>query len=181
MITKTFGDKKIIIRKLEKTDLKNTKGFQDFVNSLIREKAKISMNKEVGRKEELDYLKSTLKTVKGKKRVYLLAESDNKIVATASISQDRGNLDHVGGFGIVIREKYRGIGLGKYLTSEIIKLAKKDLKPKPKIIKLEVYANNIPAIALYKKMGFKIVGKIPKQIQFKGKLIGEYIMIKNVK
>ncbi len=70
------------------------------------------------------------------------------------------------------------MGLGKFLTQEVIKLAKKELKPAPKIIKLEVYVNNKPAIGLYKKMGFKIVAKIPKQIQYKGKLIGEYIMLK---
>ena len=50
----------------------------------------------------------------------------------------------------------------------------KDLK----CAKLEVFENNAPAIALYRKMGFEIVAKIPKQVQYKGKLIGEYIMIK---
>ena len=38
---------------------------------------------------------------------------------------------------------------------EIIKLAKKELKPKPKIIRLGVYSINKPAISLYKKFGFK--------------------------
>ena len=64
------------------------------------------------------------------------------------------------------------------MTQEVIKVARKELKPAPKIIKLEVYVNNKPAIALYKKMGFKIVGKIPNQIQWKGKLIAEFIMLK---
>ena len=50
---------------------------------------------------------------------------------------------------------------------EVMKLAKKELKPTPKIFQLEVYENNKPAIGLYKKMGFKIVAKVPKQIQHK--------------
>jgi ribosomal protein S18 acetylase RimI-like enzyme len=64
--------------------------------------------------------------------------------------------------------------------SEVLKMAKKDLLGL-KIFKLEVYENNKPAIALYKKMGFKEVGKIPKAIQHNRKLIGEYIMIKDAK
>lgn len=81
-------------------------------------------------------------------------------------------------FGITITQGYKGIGLGKYLMSEVIELVKKELNPKPKIIQLEVYINNKPAINLYKKMGFKIVAKIPKQIQYKGKLIDEFVMLK---
>jgi ribosomal protein S18 acetylase RimI-like enzyme len=60
---------------------------------------------------------------------------------------------------------------------EIIKLAKKELRPGLKIIRLSVYSNNKIAIALYKKYGFKEVAKIPKQIQYKGKLIDEIIML----
>jgi len=60
----------------------------------------------------------------------------------------------------------------------IIELAKKEFNPKLKIIQLRVYINNKSAINLYKKMGFKIVAKMPKQIQFKGKLIDEFIMLK---
>ena len=70
------------------------------------------------------------------------------------------------------------MGLGKYMASEIIKLAKEKLSPKPKIIRLEVFTSNDPAIALYKKMGFKIVAKIPKQMQHKGKLVDEFVMLK---
>jgi ribosomal protein S18 acetylase RimI-like enzyme len=32
-------------------------------------------------------------------------------------------------------------------------------------------------MGLYKKVGFKEVARIPKQIQYKGKLLGEVIMV----
>lgn len=178
MKVKKFGDKKITIREIGKSDLRNAKKFQDFINSFICEDAKLSMNKEISTKDEAEFLKNTLKAVKDKKRVYLVAECDGEIAGTTSIEQDRWRLNHVGRYGITIKDKYRGIGLGTYMTKEIIKQAQRNFKPKPKIIKLEVYVNNKPAIGLYKKMGFKIVGKIPKQIQWKGKLIAEYIMLK---
>ncbi len=175
---KIFGDKKIMIRKLSKSDLRKTREFLYFINSLIREEAKISAKKELTIKEEKEKLKKFLESIDKKVMVFLVAEYEGKIVGTTSIDLGKGRKDHIGGFGITIRDGYRGIGLGKHLTSEVIKLAKKELKPSPKIIQLEVYVNNKPAIALYKKMGFKIVAKLPKQIQYKGKLIDEFVMFK---
>jgi len=180
MKIKTFKDKKIIIRKAVKSDLRNVKKFQVFINSLIEEEAKILMNKKATLKEEKEFLEGMLKGLKNKNRVYLVAEYDDKIIGATSIELDRYRRNHIGKFGITIINGYRGIGLGKHLMSEIIELAKKELSPKPKIIQLEVYTNNKPAINLYKKMGLKIVAKIPKQIQWKNKLISELIMMREV-
>jgi len=52
MEAKTFGDKKITIRKLSIEDLKNAKRLQDFINSLVKEEAKILLNKELSLKEK---------------------------------------------------------------------------------------------------------------------------------
>ncbi|MEK7659028.1 MAG: GNAT family N-acetyltransferase [Patescibacteria group bacterium] len=189
METKIFGDppsykasdgqsKKIIIRKIVKSDLKNAVKFQDYINSLIEEEAKLLMNKKAAIKEEIDFLKSKLNGIKNKTEVILVAVHNKKIVGLTDIKQGMWRRNHIGKFGISVRQGYRGIGLGNYLMSEIIKLAKTELNPKPKMIQLEVYVNNKPAIALYKKMGFKQVAKLPKQIQHKGKLIDELVMIK---
>ncbi|PIV12707.1 MAG: GNAT family N-acetyltransferase, partial [Candidatus Nealsonbacteria bacterium CG03_land_8_20_14_0_80_36_12] len=51
---------------------------------------------------------------------------------------------------------------------------------KPKIIRLSVFPTNKAAIGLYKKLGFKKVAKISKQIQYKGKLVDEIIMLLKV-
>ena len=180
METKIFGDKKITIRKLENKDLKNAKKFQIFINSLIKEEVKILKNKELTLKEEKEKLKGFLESIDKRNTVFLAAEHDGKIIGTTSIDLGKGRKDHVGGFGITIIQGYRGMGLGKHLMSEIIRLAKKELNPKPKIIRLEVYPNNKSAINLYKKMGFKQVAKLPRQIQWKGKLIDELVMLKYI-
>ena len=83
----------------------------------------------------------------------------------------------MGGFGITIRKNYRGMGLGNYLMKEIIKLAKKELKPRPKIVRLSVFSINKPAIKLYQKHSFKKVAKIPNQFDYKKKLISEVVML----
>jgi ribosomal protein S18 acetylase RimI-like enzyme len=178
MATKIFGDEKIIIREIGKTDKKNAKEFLIFINSLIVEEAKILMNKKQTLKDEFAYLDKVTKNMKNKRSVYIVAEHNGKIVGNTSIELNSYRSNHVAKFAIAILQGYRGIGLGTQLMSEVLQLAKKNINPKPKIIQLEVYANNKPAIALYKKMGFKIVAKMPNQIQWNGKLISEYIMLK---
>ena len=180
METKIFGGKKIIIRKLSKKDLRNVKKFQDFINSLIEEEAKIMFNERFSLKEEKRWMEEQLRKIKNQKTVFLIAEDNDIVVGTTGINLRIGRQSHVGEFGITIRKGYRGIGLGSYLADKIIKLAKKKLKPKPKIIRLNVFPTNKPAISLYRKFGFKKVAKIPKQISYLGKLIDEIIMLRRL-
>lgn len=180
METKIFGGKKIIIRKPLNEDLSNVKKFQDFINSFIKEDAQILMNKKITLKEEQKWLEGQIDKVNSQKMVFLLAEYNNRIIGTTEVSLHIGRQSHVVEFGIAIRKGYRGIGLGSYLMKEVIKLAKKELKPRPKIIRLGVFPTNKPAIRLYRKFGFKKVAKIPKQFQYKGKLFEEIIMLKEI-
>lgn len=167
---------KIVIRKIKKSDLKNVKAFQRYINALIDEGAMIAKNKKASIKEEKDFLESCLK--KSKQKIFLIITCSGMPIGIANIDQEKYVLNHIGVLGISIAKEYRGKGLGKKLMNEIIELAKKELVPTPKIIQLRVYTINKPAIALYKKLGFKQVAKLPKQIQYKGKLIDEYIMNK---
>lgn len=176
MEIKIFGDKKIVIRKLVPGDINHPEKFQKHINSFLKEDAMLLLKTKKGRKEEIEWLRGRIKEVKQHKTVYLIAESNEEIIGTCHLGLLRERMDHIGGFGIAIRQGFRGVGLGKYLMENIIKMAKTDLKPSPKIIELEVYDCNKPAIALYKKMGFKPVAKVPNRMQYKGKLITEIIM-----
>jgi len=180
MKIKIFKGKKIKIKKLAKNDLKSVKEFVDFVNSLVKEEAQILFNKKISLKEEKKWIKDENNDIKRKKIVVLLAKDENKIVGITDIKLERGRRNHIGQFGISIRNGYRGLGLGKYLMKEILKLAKKELKPKPKFIRLSVFSTNKIAQILYKKFGFKQVARIPQQLQYKGKLVDEIVMIKKL-
>ena len=171
-----LADKKIIIRKFNKGDLKNAKAFQAYVNALVKENAMIGLSEKVDIKGEKEYLNNAVK--KSRQKIHLVATCDGMPVGVSNISLEKRTSSHIGTFGISIAKDYRGMGLGKKLMAEIIELAKKELNPSPKIIQLRVYAVNKPAIALYKKMGFKIVAKLPKQVQHKGKLVDDFIMNK---
>jgi ribosomal protein S18 acetylase RimI-like enzyme len=171
---------KIKIEELSKKDLKSAKEFLDFINSLADEDAEISINKKSNLKEEIKWLKQNLDGVRKKKKVFCIAKDKGRIVGIASIEMRDLRENHVGILGISVRKEYRGMGLGKYLMKEVLNLAKRKLKPKLKIIRLSVFSTNKIAQNLYKKLGFKLVAKIPKQIQYKGKLIDEVIMIKEI-
>lgn len=180
METKVFGDKKIKIRKISPNDIWKAEKFQEFVNSLIEEDVMISMTKKITVKEEKKYLEDMIKSARNKSKIYIIAEEKGKVVGTTSIRLDSGRKSHIANFGITIRNGYRGIGLGKYLMVEILKLVKKDLEPQPEIIDLRVFSANKPAIGLYEKMGFKIVARIPEHRQYRGELLDEIVMTKHV-
>lgn len=59
-------------------------------------------------------------------------------------------------FGIIVGKGYRNVGIGTYLMSSLIHLAKE--KFKIELLHLQVYAEN-PAINLYKRFGFKEFGR----------------------
>lgn len=174
---KTFNGKKIKINRLSKKDLGRVKQFQDFINSLVKEDAQIRVNKKQSLKQEKEWLERNLLKSKKQKAVILIAEQASKIIGNVGIDLDRGRNDHVGKFWIALKQGYRGMGLGTYLSTEIIKLAKKELKPKPKIIILDVYSTNKKAIRFYLRLGFKKVAVLPRYAQYKGKLISEIIML----
>ncbi len=176
METKIFGDKRIVIRKLAPSDINHPEKFQKFTNSLVEEEAMILVGTKKSKKDRADWLKGKISKVKKHKVVYLIAECNGEIVGTCNVELCRERMNHITGLGIGVKKNFRGVGLGKYLMESIIKMAKTDLKPSPKIIELEVYECNKPAIALYKKIGFKQVAKVPNRMQYKGKLVTEIIM-----
>jgi len=81
---------------------------------------------------------------------------------------------HVGSLGIIISEKYRDLGLGKYLIDMAIREAK-NLNNKEKII-LSCFLNNERALYLYKKMGFRVVGVRKKQFYMDAVYYDEVMM-----
>ena len=164
-----------------KNDLNRAGDFKKFLNLLVKEDAKILRNIKISLKQEKLWLKKQIEKIKQKKCVVLIAEHNSRIVGITNIGLGDDRCQHIGTFGISIRNGYRNIGIGKYLMKEIIKMAKTQLKPKPKVIQLSVFASNTPAINLYKKIGFKKVAVIPKVLIYKNKFEDEIIMHYQIK
>lgn len=173
---KYFKDTKIKVRELGPQDLKKAREFANYINELIEEDAKILLKNRKSFKDEKEWLEDQLKKTKKRKGVMLLAFDEDKIVGISEANLEKERSDHVASFGISVRKEYRGIGLGEFLMREVLDLAKEKLKPK--LFRLSVFANNEVAQNLYQKLGFVKVATIPKQLQYKGKLVDEVIMIK---
>lgn len=63
---------------------------------------------------------------------------------------------------IAVDPKYRRRGIASWIMSKLLKSSEsKGIK----IVHLEVRESNLPAIALYRKMGFRLVGKREKYYQ----------------
>jgi ribosomal protein S18 acetylase RimI-like enzyme len=81
-------------------------------------------------------------------------------------------------FAIIVREEFRGKGVGSKLLNELIRLAKEHFHIE--LLHLEVYEGN-PAINLYRKMGFE---QYAFQSHFvkeeNGKYIGNIMMQKRL-
>ena len=83
---------------------------------------------------------------------YIIAKTENEIVGFAGIID---TLDQMEITNIVVKKTYRNNGIGNILLNKLILLSKESHKNE---IILEVNENNIPAIKLYEKNGFKKCG-----------------------
>jgi len=81
---------------------------------------------------------------------------------------------HVGSLGIIVQKKYRDLGIGFSIINMAIRESK-DLNNKEKII-LSCFSNNERALFLYKKLGFKIIGRREKQFYMDSKYYDEILM-----
>jgi RimJ/RimL family protein N-acetyltransferase len=166
-----IGGRKFIARKARLSD---AKAALDFINSLVEEDAQISINKKMTLKEESEWIKNQIK-MERKKQLYSICLFDrNKMIARVDLRKGTGRGSHVAELGIAVRNGYRGIGIGKFLMRKAIEMARKDKDIK--IITLRVFSTNKSAIDLYKKIGFKVVARLPKRNYYKGKYVDDLVM-----
>lgn len=76
---------------------------------------------------------------------------------------------------VTVKKDYWKKGLGTLLLEHAINYAR--ITGEVKNIYLEVRKDNIPAIKLYEKQGFKKVGEMPDKIFYDGKYISELVYL----
>lgn len=98
--------------------------------------------------------------------LFLVAEIKGKIIGSATIDRSSlKKLNHSISLGITILKEYSGIGIGSLMMKRIIDWANLNKVEK---LELEVFSDNLPAIALYKKFGFFEEGRKRKAIKIDG-------------
>jgi putative acetyltransferase len=88
--------------------------------------------------------------------IRLVAVVDGKAVGAISLQRFENRRAHVGAIGMGVHDAYAGRGVGSALMAAVIDLADRWLNLKR--LELEVWADNVPAIALYEKFGFEREG-----------------------
>ena len=83
---------------------------------------------------------------------------------TRHCNNARKRLEHNGMLGISVRREFRGRGVGEALLSALLDWARAN--PLIEKVSLAVFADNAPAIALYRKLGFKEEGRREREIKF---------------
>lgn len=150
----------------------------DFINTLVDEDAYILINKKQTRHQEIKYVQETLKQIQSGLKVQLHAYHGQTLTGNCQITKGLYRDSHVGTFGIALAKKYRADGIGTTLATHVIDQARQKLHVS--LIQLEVFSENTPAQALYKKLGFKQFGTLPQGINYQNSFIDRIYMYKEV-
>jgi ribosomal protein S18 acetylase RimI-like enzyme len=164
----------VVIRKPRLEDLD---GLLELVNSTVREGAPINRMTELSRTEEIEFLPRRLAEIERGDTIQIIAEVEGELVGNAEIRRHVGRQSHVGTMGMSVKSGFRRIGIGARLIEKLIDEGKKQGL---KIITLQVNETNLPAITLYRKLGFKETGRIPKAVYWNGKYVDDIIMVTSI-
>jgi L-amino acid N-acyltransferase YncA len=164
--------RKVILRCLRFEDLD---GLLELINGLVKEGANILLDETQTRDAEAEWLARQLVMQEKGQRVFVLAESDGKIIANSHVERFPFRSEaHKGSLGIAIGSGYRDVGIGTEIMKTLIDESR---KRGLKMLLLCVFENNKRARHVYEKVGFHEIGREPKGIQRNGKYIDEIRMV----
>ncbi|WP_253701665.1 GNAT family N-acetyltransferase [Bacillus sp. FJAT-27445] len=90
-------------------------------------------------------------------KLVIVAESSGMIIGFLDFHNgNRVRNMHQGAFGMSVKREYRNKGIGSALLDALLEWAEGN--PSIEKVTLEVFSENVNAIALYKKMGFEMEG-----------------------
>jgi ribosomal protein S18 acetylase RimI-like enzyme len=166
------NNQEVTIRKVIKEDAQK---MIDFYNIVGGETDFLSFGANEFKRDLQDYEEYITATSKEPNSIMLLALIDSEIISIATInSSQKERTKHVGTLGIVISEKYTGLGLGKILMNDLLDWAKQNGITKK--ISLVTNENNTVAIELYKKVGFEVEGLLKHDNFIRGNYSNTVVM-----
>ena len=124
--------------------------------------------------EEVNWFTGFYRNLLAGDTVACVAEVDGHAVGLVTVGRGpHADGAHVGELGILIRREHRGKGVGKAL----MKAALERSRGKFEMVQLRVFATNEIAKRLYRSLGFRTVGTIPRAIKRGESYIDEEIMV----
>lgn len=147
--------------------------YQMFYKRLTAEDAMINRYENLDIDTEKRKLENKIAEIKANNAVAVAAIFDNQIVGTCNISRIGGRGWHVGNLGVMVDKDFRREGIGRFLMEFVLEKIK---NMKIKIVTLDSFVINEPAIALYQKLGFQEYGRLPNAFLWRGKYYDEMKM-----
>lgn len=159
----------IKIREQIKNDIKNRVKWLN--NQNVNKYIGDTIGKKTTLKEQKEWFDNYEKSKN--KKFFTICDNEKPIgwMGLSKISKTNKNADV---FIAIGEDEYRGKGVGKIAILWLIDYAFKKLKLHK--INLGVIEYNIPAIKLYKSVGFEIEGKMKDEIFHKGKYYNSFSM-----
>lgn len=140
---------------------------------MIREPEEVRTSVE----EEVEFIR---KNRENPRALHLLAFVDGKLAGSCSFgaASERNRMRHRCTVGISLYRKFWGMGVGTALMSEILSAAKTVGFEQAE---LDVVSENAPAVGLYKKLGFKETGTIPRAFKYRDGSYADFLfMVKDL-
>ncbi|MCI5773798.1 MAG: GNAT family N-acetyltransferase [Erysipelotrichaceae bacterium] len=109
-----------------------------------------------------------------KHSVMYVAIKNGEIIGQVGLDGLPRRMSHRSELGITVRKEEWGKGIGTTLLSKAISYAKDN---GIELINLEVRSDNISAIHLYKKFGFKRIGKFPAFFKIDNEYFEFHLMV----
>ena len=144
----------------------------ELFNSIVEEGADVQQSRTMTREEASFLLERHLVNLEEEKELGMVAEVAGKVVANSRVTRRQGS-PHVGELGIAIREGYRDIGIGTQMLKTMIQLSR---EMELKVLTLTLFSTNKRAWHVFEKVGFRVVGRVPKIYLKGGRYINEIIM-----
>ncbi|MEK7562723.1 MAG: GNAT family N-acetyltransferase [Patescibacteria group bacterium] len=165
----------VIFRYMEPKDEND---LRSYFNSLVDERS-FTTHEYWTKKRMQEWMKLHLDKIKKKTEVRLVVEIKGQVVGHAKIDiEEKPALRFIGDLGIGLRKEARRRGIGEKLLRVVITEAKRVMRIK--VVVLDAFAKNIPAVNLYKKFGFKTAHILKKVRIFHGKFYDQIHMVKYV-
>ena len=159
---KTINGQEYVFRYPQKDDVEL---LCDYINELSQERTFICFQGEkVTLEDEGKYVADNLRQMAELEKVVVLMFADDTLVGSAEVTMKDKTEKHRGLLGVTVKQGYRDQGLGTELLQLVMAQAKQEL-PNLEILELRVDANNDRAIHLYRKLGFKEFGRLPRGIK----------------
>ena len=135
--------------------------------------------------QEGKYLLDTQAPAENKMAVFLQAVVENNYPAVFAeeagdiigwadmIPQQKPSMKHSASLGMGVVKAHRGKGLGEALLTQVMEMAEREGVTR---MELEVFATNLPAIALYRKHNFNLEGTKVNAVFIDGTFVDMHVM-----